>query len=287
MPADDEVKLTVQDAVPVVALDTRLHGEPEKLSAIPVSVKVTVPAGLIAGPGFDGLSITVAVQFDGCPTSTGLVQDTVVSVDRNPTVMALPVAVWLATCAVSRDDGVKLALMLATPGVVGEVKLAEHVEFPTVDVGMTVHGEPVTVPMTPASVNVTVPAKATGLPDVVVSVTTAMQMSPWLTTTWPVHETVVDVDRGPTLIAVDELWLLLWMLSLGAYPAVTLADPDAVGAMKVELQEEVPVDVWTSAHGEPENVPETPVSENKTLPVGVRGDPFVELSATVAVHMEP
>lgn len=40
-------------------------------------------------------------------------------------------------------------------------------------------------------------------------------------------------------------------------------------------------------HGEPMKVPETPVSEKPTLPVGVRGDPEFEVSDTVAVHVEP
>jgi hypothetical protein len=34
-------------------------------------------------------------------------------------------------------------------------------------------------------------------------------------------------------------------------------------------------------------VPETPVSERLTVPVGVRGEPKVELSDTVAVQVEP
>ena len=43
---DGAVKLAMHEAVPTVWPGTRLHGDPEKLPDIPVSVKATVPAGV-------------------------------------------------------------------------------------------------------------------------------------------------------------------------------------------------------------------------------------------------
>ena len=53
------------------------------------------------------------------------------------------------------------------------------------------------------------------------------------------------------------------------------------------MQTAVPkVEPWTREHGEPENEPETPLSEKLTVPPGVSAEPDVELSVTVAVHVE-
>ena len=46
----------------------------------PVSVKVTVPVGVVTVPG--DVSVTVAVHDEACPTTTGLVQTTAVEVLR-------------------------------------------------------------------------------------------------------------------------------------------------------------------------------------------------------------
>lgn len=58
------VKLAEQPAVPRVGPMTVLHGEPVKPPAMPVSVKVIAPVGVVAVPGLDGLSVAVAVQVD-------------------------------------------------------------------------------------------------------------------------------------------------------------------------------------------------------------------------------
>lgn len=65
-----------------------------------------------------------------------------------------------------------------------------------------------------------------------------------------------------------------------------MAEPEALGAVKVAEHEALPVDSWVSWQGEPENVPETPVSEKLMVPAGVRGEPEVEVSVTVAMHAE-
>lgn len=67
MPAVPEakgVKLATQLALPV-APASRVHVELDGLLATPFSVNNTLPAGLIAAPPFEGLSITVAVHVAG------------------------------------------------------------------------------------------------------------------------------------------------------------------------------------------------------------------------------
>src|SRR5437763_16997248 len=64
----------------------------------PVSVKVTVPVGVVTVPG--EVSVTVAVQDDAWPTTTGLVQTTVVGVVRRLTV-TLAAALLLVACVES------------------------------------------------------------------------------------------------------------------------------------------------------------------------------------------
>ena len=58
--------------------DTRVHVVELKDPAGPVSVNVTVPVGVVTVPA--EVSETVAVQDEATPTTTGLVQTTVVEV---------------------------------------------------------------------------------------------------------------------------------------------------------------------------------------------------------------
>jgi hypothetical protein len=75
-------------AVPVVVAvnvteqlpDTRVHVVELKEPVGPVSVKVTVPVGVITVPA--DVSVTVAVHEEATPTTTGLVQTTAVDVLR-------------------------------------------------------------------------------------------------------------------------------------------------------------------------------------------------------------
>ena len=78
MPVAVAVKVTEQ--LP----DTRAHVVELKEPAGPVSVKVTVPVGVVTVPG--EVSVTVAVQDEAWPTTTGLVQTTAVEVLRLLTV---------------------------------------------------------------------------------------------------------------------------------------------------------------------------------------------------------
>ncbi len=64
--------------------DTRAHVVELNEPAGPVSVKVTVPVGVMIVPG--EVSLTVAVQDEAWPITTGLVQTTAVEVVRTFTV---------------------------------------------------------------------------------------------------------------------------------------------------------------------------------------------------------
>ncbi len=80
------VKVTVQ--LPDVSVQLDPLNEP-----VPVNVKVTVPDGVIPEPV--SVSATVAVQVEAWLTETGLVQVTVVEVDRGLTVMLAGVVLEL------------------------------------------------------------------------------------------------------------------------------------------------------------------------------------------------
>ena len=61
VPGVDAVRLALQVAMPTVALEARVHGEPVKLPRL--VEKTTVPPGVIGLP-IDEESVTVAVQSD-------------------------------------------------------------------------------------------------------------------------------------------------------------------------------------------------------------------------------
>jgi hypothetical protein len=81
------VAVNVTEQVP----DARAHVVELKDPAGPVSVNVTVPVGVVTVPG--EVSVTVAVQDDATPTTTGLVQTTAVDVVRRLTVTLAAVLV--------------------------------------------------------------------------------------------------------------------------------------------------------------------------------------------------
>ncbi len=88
MPVAVAVKVTEQ--LP----DARAHVVELNEPAGPVSVKVTVPVGVVTVPG--DVSVTVAVHDDACPTTTGLVQTTAVEVLRLFTVTLAAALVLVA-----------------------------------------------------------------------------------------------------------------------------------------------------------------------------------------------
>ena len=68
----ENVDVHVADAV----VPARVHVVNDPVT--PVSLRATVPVGVIAVP--PAMSVTVTVQVEVCPTRTGVVQETVVDV---------------------------------------------------------------------------------------------------------------------------------------------------------------------------------------------------------------
>jgi len=161
-----------------------LNGEEEK---------VTVPVGVVATPPLE-VSITVAVQVDAWFTTTELgVQVIDVEVVRRLTVMLAGVVVELPLW-VSPVAGTYVAFTLAIPedvGVKGKPQLAVPTDVPTATVQLLPERKP---PVTPALKEMfTVPVGVVGVPDPV-SVTVAVQLEAWFTTTGVSQETDVVVD---------------------------------------------------------------------------------------------
>ena len=95
--------------------------------------------------------------------------------------------------------------MLAVPAVDG-VKVEVHVAVPAVVPAASVHV--VNVPVTPLTVKVTEPVGVlTGATEV--SVTVAVHVDPWLTTTGLVHVTAVVVGLAVTVTLAGVALLLL------------------------------------------------------------------------------
>ncbi len=79
------------------------------------------------------------------------------------------------------------------------------------------HGEPEKDPETPLSEKPTVPPGESAEPEVELSVTVAVQVEDWLTTTGVVQETVVVVLRGLTVIPEALLELSACAVSVVAW----------------------------------------------------------------------
>ncbi len=141
--------------------DTRAHVVELNEPAGPVSVKVTVPVGVVTVPG--DVSVTVAVHDEACPTTTGLVQVTAVDVARRLTV-TLAAALVLTACVESPPYA---PVINAVPVAVA-VKVTE--QLPDTRAQVVELNEPAG----PVSVNVTVPVGVVTVPGEV-SVTVAVQ----------------------------------------------------------------------------------------------------------------
>jgi len=87
------------------------------------------------------------------------------------------------------------------------VKVAVQTAVPVVEPWTSEHGEPEKDPGTPVSEKLTVPPGVSAEPGVELSVTVAVQVEDWLTTTGVVQETVVVVLRG--LIVIPNVLLVL------------------------------------------------------------------------------
>ncbi len=74
VPAVEAVNVTLQLAVPVVALATSVQGEPMNEPVTPIWLKLTVPVGVVPPMV---VTVTVAVQVEAWLTKTGVLHDTV------------------------------------------------------------------------------------------------------------------------------------------------------------------------------------------------------------------
>jgi hypothetical protein len=189
------VAVNVTEQVPAASV----HVVELKDPAGPVSVKVTVPVGVVTVPA--DVSDTVAVQEDATPTTTGLVHVTAVEVVRGLTVTleaALVLMLWVASPPYA-------PVMSAVP-----VAVAVNVtlQLPETRVQVVELKEPAG----PVSVNVTVPVGEMIVP-VEVSVTVAVQEDATPTTTGLVHTTAVTVLRLLTVTLAAALVLPLWVES--------------------------------------------------------------------------
>ena len=164
--------------------DARVHVVELKDPAGPVSVKVTVPVGVMMVPG--EVSDTVAVHEEATPTTTGLVQTTTVDVVRG---LIVTLAAGLLLLPVWPESPPYVPVMRAEPVAVA-VNVTEQVATP-VPPATRVHGLPVNEPAGPVSVKLTVPVGVVGL--ALVSVTVAVHDEAWLTTTGVVQATAVVV----------------------------------------------------------------------------------------------
>ncbi len=105
VPVADGVKVKLQVAVGnVPGSISQLPDELKLPVAVPAETKFTFPAGKTAVPALEE-SATVAVQDEGVFTVTGLVQFTLVEVERRLIVILKAVAVLLALWAVSSTPG--------------------------------------------------------------------------------------------------------------------------------------------------------------------------------------
>jgi len=151
-------------------------------------VKVTVPVGTMAVP--TSVSVTVAIQVEACPTVTGLVQLTVVIVERLLTVMDAAALVLVRWEASPPYAPVTVAVPAAEP-----VKVT--VQLPADNVQLAALREPA-----PVDVKLTLPVGVIAVLTSV-SVTVAVQVEPWLMTTGLVQATLVEVDRLLTVIVFE------------------------------------------------------------------------------------
>ncbi len=174
--------VNVTEHVPATRAQLAALNEP----AAPVLVNDTLPVGVDVVPA--AVSVTVAVHVEAWFTKTGEVQETAVLVVRRLTTTEL--VPLLVACVVSPPY---VPVMLAVPAAVA-VNVTEHVPSARVQLAAGVK-----LPAGPVSVKLTDPVGVEVVPGEV-SATVAEQVEPWLMKTGLVHDTVVEVARGLTVI---------------------------------------------------------------------------------------
>jgi len=177
---------------------------------------------------------------------------------------------------------VPLAIMV--PELVGTID-PEQLDVVALTV-VKVHGLPVNEPpAVPVLLSVTVPAGEEAVPAVAVSLTNAVQLTAWPTTTVAgEHDTRVEVVLLFTVTVLLVPLLPLWTVSLGLYVALAITLPEEVG-LNDTGQLGVVALIVVRLHGVPVNDPDAvPVFVNATVPAGVDGVP-VAISLTKAVQL--
>jgi len=191
------VNVTEQLAVAVTPA-TRAHVVELKEPAGPVSVKVTVPVGVV---GLALVSVTVAVHNDPWLTTTGLAQETVVVVLCGG---ATPIATLKAGLVlVAWVESPPYAPVIAAEPLVLAVKVTEQLP------DTRAHVFELNEPVTPTWLKVTVPVGVVTVPgDVSVTVAVHVVGAP-IATLEGEHETAVLVERRLTVTLVAALVLVL------------------------------------------------------------------------------
>jgi hypothetical protein len=188
VPEVEAVNVEVQVATAVVPARVQVV----KVPVTPVSLRATVPVGVMKVPA--ETSVTVTVQVEAWLITTGVVQLTAVVVARGfTTILAVPLLVeWdvspgydAVTAAVPEVEAVKVELQVAAAVVPARVQVVK-------------------VPVTPVSDNPTVPVGVMKVPREV-SVTVTVHVDAWLMTTGLVQLTAVVVVRNVTVMLVVPL----------------------------------------------------------------------------------
>jgi hypothetical protein len=139
----------------------------------------------------------------------------------------------------------------------------------------------------PVLVKATAPAGALAVPAADESLTKAVQLTDWPTTTGAgEHTTDVLVDRGVTVTVLLVLGPLpLWTLSVGVYVALAMMVPVVLGVMVTE-QLDVVAFTETNVHGDPvTDAVAVPVLVTAIVPAGAVDIPAPTVSLTNAVHV--
>jgi len=237
---------------------------------VPLLVKLTVPVGVIGVPAAD-VSVTVAWHAVELFTTIVLCAQTIVVLDVLRLTVTFDAALVLAACV---ESPLYVPVTDAVPAADG-VNVTEH------DPLANVHEGELNVPAAPLEENETVPVGVlVGAGEV--SVTVAVHVEPWFTTTGETHETAVLVDRNVT--TTDAVALLVAWVPSPLYWAV-IVSVLAVVPPAVYVTEHVAVVVFRVANvqGDVAKVP-VPLVDHVTVPVGVVA-PVEDVSLTVAVHV--
>jgi hypothetical protein len=157
---------------------------------------------------------------------------------------------------------------ITVPAAVGE-KEAEQLEVVALTPA-SVQGLPANDPLAvPLLLKATLPAGALAVPAEEVSLTNAVQLIDWATTTVEGEQvTAVVVVLRLTVTAVLDPELVVWTPSVGLYDPLAMTVPELVG-VKVTLQLETVELMEARVHGLPVKLPPAvPVLVKATVPPG-------------------